>query len=230
MLWLPTLCLELFFFGALYFWLRRRKSREFASSLIATFIWGICVLIPAMIFETAAFNFISEDKLSVWLLLLSAFVCTALIETVFKFIGLYADTHRSRYYRTRADAVIISVFFFGGFALAETVLQAINPLKGFDWLRYLTVLPLAVCMGALMGCFYGRTKTFDVPYAFNNFCAILLPLLLQGLAETAIGGIIYGYGFGLPLYLGTMLPAVILTAVLLIRMLKRYGSPVQKES
>ena len=184
-------------FAVLYFNARRWRGNNFAGSLVSTYIWGAVIIIPTMVFETAAFSYISGEDLSLWVLLLSAFGCTALVESVMKFLALYADTRRVRLYRRRFDAVLISVFLFGGYQMAELLLLAVNPInRGGLWLRFLTGLPLQFCVGALMGCFYGRTKTYCIPYKFNNACAIVLPFLLHGILETGITATLNGNAFG----------------------------------
>ncbi|MBR3691882.1 MAG: PrsW family intramembrane metalloprotease [Clostridia bacterium] len=218
MLWIPALLANIALTAALYLYARRWRSRDFAGSLVSTYIWGAVMIIPIMVFQTAAFSYISEDQMSLPLLLISAFGCTALVETILKFLALYADTRRTRLYRLRFDAVLITVFLFCGFQLAELLFLIINPINREGvWLRYLTGLPLQVCTGALMGCFYGRTKTFCVPYVFNNTCAILLPFLAHGIWETAILACLNGNAFGPPLLIVCSAAALGLTGWLFVR-------------
>lgn len=206
------------FFALLYCYTRRWRGRDFAGSLLSTYIWGVVIIIPTMIFQTAAFSYISGENLSLWVLLLAAFGCTALVETVMKFLALYADTRRVRLYRRRFDAVLISVFLFGGYQMAELCLLAVNPINREGlWLRFLTGLPLQFCVGALMGCFYGRTKTYCVPYKFNNACAIVLPFLLHGLLETGITATLNGNAFGPVLTAISFAAALGITGWLFIR-------------
>lgn len=170
---LPSL-LTVVLFACGAFLLRELRGKEYSNSLLATFVWGMAMVIPVTVFKLVAMAILSPGEEMTVPDIVSVACLQAAVETVLLFLALYADTHRARLYRRRSDGVLIALFLYGGLALADTLYQAVALGDHNTWMIY-PLLPAYLLAGGLMGFFYGRTKDYPVPVVFNNGCAILLP-------------------------------------------------------
>lgn len=201
----------------------RRRTPERAGGLIAAYVLGVVLTLPALVFETAVYSYVYGNDTSVWVQLYAAFLATALVEELLLFFALYAEVRHARLLHTRTDVTLVSLFLAAGLALGGAALHLLSPAEGFEWLRALTGLPVSAVCGTLMGWWYGRTKVYPVAVALHTACAIVLPVLLHGLLEFAITAVIAGHGYGFPLLLCTLLPAMALCGAYYLRVLPGYG-------
>ena len=137
-------------------------EKEPRSLLIKLFFFGILALIPTLILEIAAENYIVKGVLQgidpVFVSLIENFLCVALIEEGCKYWFLKRGSWHDVNFDYCFDAIVYSVVVSLGFAAVENIFYVFDYGAHVALIRAVTAIPGHAIFGIFMGHYYGQAK------------------------------------------------------------------------
>ena len=137
-------------------------EKEPGGLLIKLFFFGILSLIPTMILESAAENYIVNGVLHgmdpVAVSLIENFLCVALIEESCKYFFLKRGSWNNDNFDYCFDAIVYAVVVSLGFAAVENIFYVFDYGAHVAVLRAVTAIPGHTIFGIFMGHYYGQAK------------------------------------------------------------------------
>lgn len=180
---LPAIALLIFVFRM------DMKEREPIGMVLSLFGIGCVITVPVYFAElgiTSPFTF--EEPRGFKYAAINAFLCAALCEEGFKYLGTYLRGWKSKHFNCSYDGIVYAIFVSLGFALVENVLYVVG--NGFSTaiVRALTAVPGHMCFAVYMGYFMGlarrarnakRTKA-SIGYRILSF---IVPFAIHGMYD-----------------------------------------------
>lgn len=186
-----------------------RMEREPVSLLLNLFFRGVIAMVPILVLELLADQFIDFFAWSrLAYLFLAYFVVPGFIEEGIKYRVLIRRCWREPNFNYRFDAVVYAVFVSLGFAAVENVMYVLT--NGFSTAvaRALFSIPGHAMFGIVMGAGVGRAKWLEnlgqrEGAAATRKRAFFLAAVLHGLYDfllVGFGGVFYLYFIALVVY------------------------------
>ena len=143
---------------AMYIYMRDRFDKEPRKLLLKCFLWGGFSIIPAIIIESAAFQFIVPIQNDLLFLLLYTFVVIALTEELCKYYFIRRTAYNEKSFDEPFDGIVYSVMVGMGFATFENIKYVVE--GGFEVaiLRMFMAIPAHAVFGIMMGYFIGKAR------------------------------------------------------------------------
>lgn len=151
--------------GILWVWYFRsidRINKEPIPLLVAVFIVGGVMVIPAAIFEAPFRNFLTEDASILTQALVSFFVI-GLSEEFFKFLGIYFISYRNREFDEVVDGIIYGATAGIGFSVVENILYALSYGISVTPIRAIVASLAHASFSGFLGLYLGRAKFSNHP-------------------------------------------------------------------
>lgn len=193
-----------------------RVEAEPGSLLRALFLRGVLAMLPILVLELLADQFIDFFPFgAMTYLFLAYFVIPGFIEEGVKYRVLYKRTWNDANFDYRFDAIVYAVFVSLGFAAVENVMYVLTSGFGTAVMRALFSIPGHAMFGVVMGAGYGAAKWLEAHGNFEQAAARrkrawLTAAVLHGFYDfllVGFGGIFYLYFIGM--------------VILVVRLLKR---------
>lgn len=192
-----------------------RVEREPRGLLWSLFFRGVGAMVPILVLEILADQFLDFFYLSPLLYLFFAyFVIPGFIEEGVKYRVLFRRTWGEGNFNYRFDGVVYAVFVSLGFAAVENVLYVLTS-GGLQTAvaRAVFSIPGHALFGVVMGVFLGRAKWAQGHGQANLEAAcrkkaFLIPAVLHGLYDFLLmgfGWVFYVYFVGFVLYVAALL-------------------------
>ena len=145
---------------ALCFYVYKKDVEKEPGKLLAkVFILSIISVIPIIILELVAKDFMStEDNSDLIKLFASTFMGVALIEEAAKWLVIHIGVYKNKDFNHPYDAIVYSVYASLGFALIENLLYVLSTGVSIGILRAILTVPSHACDAILMGFFLGESK------------------------------------------------------------------------
>ncbi len=148
----PVILLLLFIY-------KKDPHPESSKLLWKIFGFGCLTSIPVVICELLYENFLKvPDTGDAKMLLLNTFLGVGLIEEFFKWLVVWWLCYRNKAFDETYDAIVYAAFSSLGFACVENVLFVLVNGAGVGIMRALTTVPGHLCLGVIMGYFFGRAR------------------------------------------------------------------------
>lgn len=148
----PVILLLLFIY-------KKDPHPESSKLLWKIFGFGCLTSIPVVICELLYENFLKvPDTGDAKMLLLNTFLGVGLIEEFFKWLVVWWLCYRNKDFDETYDAIVYAAFSSLGFACVENVLFVLVNGAGVGIMRALTTVPGHLCLGVIMGYFFGRAR------------------------------------------------------------------------
>ncbi|MDY3014303.1 MAG: PrsW family intramembrane metalloprotease [Evtepia sp.] len=191
-----------------------KLDREPAGLLMSLFFRGVLAMVPILVLELMADQFIDFFPWRPMVyLFLAYFVVPGFIEEGVKYRVLIRRTWQEPNFNFRFDAVVYAVFVSLGFAAVENILYVLT--NGFSTavVRAIFSIPGHAMFGVVMGAGVGRAKWLEAHGQYQQAEAArknawLLAAVLHGLYDfllVAFGWVFYPYFAGLVLYVWNFL-------------------------
>lgn len=191
-----------------------KLDREPGALLLALFFRGALAMVPILVLEVVADQFIDFFPWRpIVYLLLAYFVVPGFIEEGVKYRVLLRRTWNEPHFNHRFDGVVYGVFVSLGFAAVENVLYVLTSGFSTAVVRAIFSIPGHAMFGVVMGEAMSRAKWLEVHGQREQAGAArrrawLLPAVLHGLYDfllVGFGWIFYGYFAGLVVYVVRLL-------------------------
>jgi len=169
----------------LWIFYRANLLRKPKHVVLITFGLGMLTALPveSLLRPFTQFVFNAEELSNVYLASLGvAFVNTALLEEMLKFLGLVVYAARHRTFDGPMDGVVYGVAVSMGFAACENVgYVLVRGELAAAVMRLFVAVPIHAFAGAIMGYYLGRAKCGEKSArARSVFLALFWPILLHG--------------------------------------------------
>lgn len=183
-----------------------KLDREPGALLLALFFRGALAMVPILVLEVVADQFIDFFPWRpIVYLFLAYFVVPGFIEEGVKYRVLLRRTWNEPHFNHRFDGVVYGVFVSLGFAAVENVLYVLTSGFSTAVVRAIFSIPGHAMFGVVMGEAMSRAKWLEVHGQREQAGAArrrawLLPAVLHGLYDfllVGFGWIFYGYFAGL---------------------------------
>lgn len=176
-----------------YIYKKDKREKEPLRLLLKCFIWGIIIVIPVIIMETALEFFADGifEKGSVIYAAIEGFVVAGFTEELFKYTALKKCTWKSKEFNCSFDGIIYAVFVSLGFATFENIMYVLDGDISIAFLRMFTAVPGHAYDAVFMGYFYSKAKAASLKNdkaAEKKYKkrALLIPVLLHGIYDCLI--------------------------------------------
>ncbi len=164
-------------FFLLWYFNRMDKAKpEPKGMLIKIFLWGIFIIIPAIIIELVIDNFYQTILGSSPLIYIAAksFIVAGMIEEGLKLWVVLQFAYKNVNFDEAMDGIIYAIVASMGFAAFENVIYVIGNDLEVAILRAFTSLPLHAISTGIMGYYIGQAR-------FADNSRLELQLILKGL-------------------------------------------------
>lgn len=174
----------------IFIYVKDKKEKEPIGLLIKCFVFGILIVIPILIMESALEKiyllfFTSGSLIGAFI---DAFFMAALSEELFKNLALKKLTWKNRAFNCSFDGIVYAVFVSLGFAAFENVLYVVSDGIGAALFRMFTAVPCHAFVAVFMGYYYSKAKKafFDNDKALEKkykSYSLLVPMICHGLYD-----------------------------------------------
>jgi RsiW-degrading membrane proteinase PrsW (M82 family) len=180
-----------------FFYLKDRYEREPLLQILMAFGLGLYSMIAAQGMATTAEGWVSAEWLATggeWARLFDAFVLSAAIEELAKWVVLILAIYHWDEFDEPLDGVVYGVAVALGFATLENLLYVLRLGLGIAWQRALFAVPAHALFGATMGYYAGRAKHGDGDLAatrgrtlwLDRVLCLVAPIFFHGLYDYAL--------------------------------------------
>lgn len=170
-----------------------KKEKEPIKFLWKLFLFGIVLVIPAIIIETVLDEIICVILTpgSIVYAFFEGFIVAACTEELGKYFFLKIKSWDSKYFDCMFDGIVYAVFVSLGFATVENIMYVFDDGIGVAIMRMFTSVPGHVCFAIIMGHFYSKARLAinrgDIAECkTNKRKAVLVPILLHGVYDFLI--------------------------------------------
>lgn len=164
-------------FFLLWYFNRQDKAKpEPKGMILKIFLWGVFIIIPAIIIEIVIDNFYSTLFAASPLLYITAksFIVAGLIEEGLKLWVVLQFAYKNVNFDEAMDGIVYAIVASLGFAAFENVIYVMGHGIEIALLRAFTSVPLHAIAAGIMGYFIGQAR-----FAENS--QIEIKLILRGL-------------------------------------------------
>jgi RsiW-degrading membrane proteinase PrsW (M82 family) len=166
----------------LWYFYRRDLNPEPRGLLIKTFLLGILIILPVMMFAFPLQLFSPQLTHPMLAGLYCALLCAAVPEEFFKFLVITRYSARNPAFDEPMDGVVYGATASLGFATLENILYV---AKG-GWIvavaRAFTAVPCHACLGAILGYYVGQARFGDKPKV-SGWLGLPVAVLLHALYD-----------------------------------------------
>ncbi len=182
----------------LYFYKKNIIKKEHPGLIWKTFAFGLIAVVPALAIEIIGGLFV-EKIYGIFSVLVEAFIITALVEEVLKFLVIRIYLWNRSDFKKITDGIVYTIAASLGFAMLENLFYSFGSTLLLI-LRGLTAVPLHAISAGIMGYYIGLAKskgsrkigkgilyavlfhgTYDFFLFTRTFTAVfVLPLLIAG--------------------------------------------------
>ncbi len=167
----------------LFFIYNKDTAKEPAKLLRKSFLWGVFIVIPAIIFETIldSFNFFSSPFMHSFY---KSFFVAGLVEEGLKYWILYKLIWNNKEYDQHYDGIVYAVFVSLGFAFIENIFYVFEHGISTAILRAFLAVPGHGFFGVIMGYFFSLAKFSNENNRKSLLrLSLLLPIVFHGLYD-----------------------------------------------
>lgn len=167
----------------LFFFLMDKHNPEPLKNLLASFLLGVLIIIPAYFVENSVGDHIRHDIISI---LFSSFILIALVEEVLKFLVVRCYCFTRHTFDEPLDGIIYSVFVSMGFATLENLAYVYQHGYSVVFARMFTTVPAHASFAVIMGYYIGKAK-FDLQNRNRLFRkGVITAILFHGTYDSFI--------------------------------------------
>ena len=166
----------------LWYFYKRDLNPEPRGVLIKTFLLGILIVLPVMVFAFPLLLF--NPKLSNPMLagLYCALLCAAVPEEFFKFLVVTRYSARNPAFDEPMDGVVYGVTASLGFATLENIIYVLQGGWVVAVARALTAVASHACFGAILGYYVGQSR-FNIERKVSAWWGLLAATLLHAMYD-----------------------------------------------
>ena len=166
----------------LWYFYERDLNPEPRAVLIKTFLLGILIVVPVIIFCLPLRVFSSQLDHPILAGLYSALLCAAVPEEFFKFLVVTRYSARNPAFDEPMDGVVYGATASLGFATLENILYVAHGGWIVAVARAFTAVPCHACLGAIMGYYVGQAR-FNTRQKVSGRTGLLVAVILHGLYD-----------------------------------------------
>lgn len=168
----------------LYFIYKKDPHPESSKLLWKVFGFGCLTTIPVVICELLYDNVLKmPDEGNATMLLLNTFLGVGLIEEFFKWLVVWWLCYRNRDFDETYDAIVYASYSSLGFACVENILFVVINGAGTGIMRAITTVPGHLCLGVIMGYFFGRARKNKAD-GKSSVVFVILSLIVSAILHT----------------------------------------------
>lgn len=165
-----------------YIYFRDKYDKEPIKLLLKALLVGAVIVIPVIFFEQLMTSLMG-DLQGIPKAAYTAFLVAALIEELFKFLGLYLLVWRNKAFDERFDGIVYAVFISLGFAAVENIMYVYEGGMSVGYMRAFTAVPAHAIFGVAMGYYFGRARFNPEKRGLFLSLSLLVPILIHGLYD-----------------------------------------------
>jgi RsiW-degrading membrane proteinase PrsW (M82 family) len=166
----------------LWYFYKRDLNPEPRGVLIKTFLLGILIVLPVMIFAFPLWFFNPQLNHPMLAGLYVALLCAAVPEEFFKFLVVTRYSARNPAFDEPMDGVVYGATASLGFATLENILYVAQGGWIVAVARALTAVPCHACLGAILGYYVGQAR-FKGERKVSAWLGLLVATLLHALYD-----------------------------------------------
>jgi RsiW-degrading membrane proteinase PrsW (M82 family) len=164
----------------IWYFYKRDLNPEPREVLIKTFLLGILIVLPVMIFVFPLLLFRPQLNHPMLAGLYCAFLCAAVPEEFFKFLVVTRYSARNPAFDEPMDGVVYGATASLGFATLENILYVAQGGWIVAVARALTAVPCHACLGAILGYYVGQAR-FKSGRKVSAWLGLLIATVLHAL-------------------------------------------------
>ncbi len=211
-----------------YYYKQDNAKPEPKHLIIKVFLWGVALVIPAVILEflvSLILRPFTGGLLMLWIAVKS-FIVAGLIEEWLKRYTVKKTAYYSPYFDEVMDGIVYAVVASLGFATIENIFYVMEGGFTIAIARAFTALPLHAITAGIMGYYIGRAKFADTPLKEAE-------LFRKGLFKAVVIHGIYDFtvfsGANISSYIFTALPFILIFGFLYLHKLIKSAILEDKE-
>lgn len=148
--------------------------------LVLSFVYGLLSVVLTVIFGILLSNVLVFRVNDIFNQLVKAFVVTALVEEISKFIFVRFILYTNKNFDEPFDGIVYAVMVGMGFATLENVLYVFYYGLGAGILRMFTAVPMHATCAIIMGYFLGKAKFAKQKESYYISLGLFMPVILHG--------------------------------------------------
>ena len=179
----------------LLFYLRQDVHPESNKKIIEIFLFGMIMVLPALLLEESFSSFLPEEKIqeSFFLLSLYYIIGVGLVEEILKYFVVKLRVIDSSHFDEPIDIMLYLIIAGLGFATIENIIvifniETLEEAAIVSTVRLLTAIFIHTLSAAITGYFWALSFCFKKgkKRSFSLFSGILLSSLLHGFYDISI--------------------------------------------
>ncbi|MFH1119438.1 MAG: PrsW family glutamic-type intramembrane protease [Bacteroidota bacterium] len=136
-----------------------RFPKEGIDLLVKSFIWGCLVSVPVILADQVAHYFIIDGARSIRRMIVYSFIIVGFVTEVSKFLPIRLSLAGKNRFRSPAEGIIYSVALTLGLSTLYAIYYIyFSARSGHDPAYFLSIAPMNVLLGIIMGFFIGLGK------------------------------------------------------------------------
>jgi RsiW-degrading membrane proteinase PrsW (M82 family) len=166
----------------LWYFYKRDLNPEPRGVLIKTFLLGIVIVVPVIVFALPLWLFNSHLNHPMLAGLYCALLCAAVPEEFFKYLVVTRYNARHPAFDEPMDGVVYGAAASLGFATLENVLYVMQGGWTIAIARAFTAVPCHACLGAILGYYVGQAR-FNIERRNFARLGLLVAIVLHALYD-----------------------------------------------